>query len=471
MIANDNSKVLEGRFDNAGVFNWTNLSNIDLRSATINNSGTFTLSSNASSPNLTTSDGVSTFNNTGTFAKTGAATSVFGPGNGTLTFNNQGVLNINKGTLDLRSLAPLGTSSAISSAPGANLILSGHLTGGSNNSTLYAPRGTTTFNDSGTHQLEVMSTNLGPTRQGLERNFAYDTIQISGNAVISLINASDNSPGAAPEALYVSTLNITSGSLNTNGIPVYARAVSGTVNGTVTLIPDGGPIDFGAYVPGKMLGLDEDGTKRPQAGFHVQHISDDGGVCPLASNIADQNHQPATRCQRLVASTQTALQGLKEYRVLRNGAQVVWMVAVADVPVRRMNPDEVRVAGRTLPKQVEPAVQVPAPESDVRACVRIQPGDDVPGRPRPHHRVGDTLSLVSEDQVLKEPAVAVPAILSVAPFIGPVRVRYDRGHIRFESVEVGCAGIWCFSDIGHGFPLRVVGGQLPTHLLNGVRQR
>ncbi len=129
-------------------------------------------------------------------------------------------------------------SGALSVEPGSTFAVSGNLLGGTTNAAGFNPLGTVTFDGNGTssspQQLEVMSQDLGDIPAGFQQNFAYDTLELSGNTYLELVDNSVNSPGNAPEALYVNHLIVPAGTtLNLNGLNLYIHTanVQGTILG------------------------------------------------------------------------------------------------------------------------------------------------------------------------------------------------------------------------------------------------
>ena len=102
--------------------------------------------------------------------------------------------------------------------------------------------------------LEVLGRDLGPVNSGFQDNFKLANVTVGSSNYVKLVDAADNSPGASAEALYVDSLNIVSGStLDLNGLKLYTRLarVDGTVvGGTITQIPDSGPLDLNTPLPG-----------------------------------------------------------------------------------------------------------------------------------------------------------------------------------------------------------------------------
>ncbi len=173
------------------------------------------------------------FNNSGTFNKTGAATSTTFSG---VAFNNTAIFNVSAGTVEPAGLT-FPAAAALQSVPGGTLrLLTGNLTGATTNANAWSATGRVLFDNGGPHQLEVMGRDLGNVPAGYTSNFAYGTLQLGAGASVTLINAADNSPG--PEALYVDTLIVPAGAtFNLAGLPVYARntQITGLVtNGTIS---------------------------------------------------------------------------------------------------------------------------------------------------------------------------------------------------------------------------------------------
>src|SRR5262249_43445081 len=142
--------------------------------------------------------------------------------------------------------------------------------------------------------LEVMSQDLGNTPSGLSHNFAYAALAVGTNTLptaVRLVDNAHNSAGTGPEALYVNTLVVTAGStLDLNGHHLYARQaqVAGTVvNGSVTLLGDGGPLNLNSAAPGSIspAGDVDDWTFFARAGQVVTvtvHTGSGGMPAPVA---------------------------------------------------------------------------------------------------------------------------------------------------------------------------------------------
>ncbi len=112
------------------------------------------------------------------------------------------------------------------------------------------------------------------------------------------------------------------------------------------------------------------------------------------------------------------------------------MAAVPDdVPVRRMDPDEVVPAGKVLAEQIEPFSEVPTPIINPQITVLVESVYDVPGRTRAHHRVRHAPGSVAEHQILEQPPVTVAAVGIVSPERTPLRVRDDGCHSGVVGVQ------------------------------------
>ncbi|WP_341348910.1 RHS repeat-associated core domain-containing protein [Syntrophorhabdus aromaticivorans] len=98
-----------------------------------------------------------------------------------------------------------------------------------------------------------MSQDLGSDASGFTRNFAYGTLILGNNTYLKLVDLSNNAPGMTPEALYVNSLIVPSGTtLDLSGYHLFARAtqVSGTIVGAMTQIADSGDLTLATPTPG-----------------------------------------------------------------------------------------------------------------------------------------------------------------------------------------------------------------------------
>ena len=89
----------------------------------------------------------------------------------------------------------------------------------------------------------------GPVQAGYNNNFAYGTISLTANTYVQLVDQSHNSGGTGPEAVYAEGLILAAGAtLDLNGLHLYVRgtqiaSTAQILNGTVTQLPSGGPIE------------------------------------------------------------------------------------------------------------------------------------------------------------------------------------------------------------------------------------
>jgi len=175
-----------------------------------------------------------------------------------------------------------------------------------------------------------------------------------------------------------------------------------------------------------VLGLDDDGTELAKLAFKIQHVSDNGNVLAPSTDVADQNGKPAAFVQCPEAANQADAKCGQESRIIGDGAEVHDLVAVPDdVPIRRMNPDEVETARHVLKQKVESLPQVATPILDVGSVVVIQPCNHVSGRTGAFHRVRYALRSVPQDEVLDEVAVTIPTVARISPKRASFRMRAD----------------------------------------------
>lgn len=101
-----------------------------------------------------------------------------------------------------------------------------------------------------------MGNDLGNVSTGFHDNFAYNTLAIGSNDYVRLVDLSNNSGSSNPEALYVNTLIVPSGStLDLNGLHLYYRtaAITGTITaGSATALAGGGPVALNTANPGNL---------------------------------------------------------------------------------------------------------------------------------------------------------------------------------------------------------------------------
>ncbi|MCY2990994.1 MAG: malectin domain-containing carbohydrate-binding protein [Planctomycetota bacterium] len=199
---------------------------------------------------------------------------------GTLAIISGGTINVG-GTLRIDGLGAFFTDASASGA------IAGSLLGTTTNADHFAPQGTMQFNGSGTASspqlLEAMSQDLGGASAGFTRNFVYNSLALSNNTRVQLVDQSDNAAGAGAEAVYVDSLVVPTGTtLDLNGLHLYSRVaqVSGTIVGdTFTQIPDSGPITLGSATPGTIgvAGELDEWTFFGRAGRSVTVVVNPGG--------------------------------------------------------------------------------------------------------------------------------------------------------------------------------------------------
>ena len=182
-----------------------------------------------------------------------------------------GTLDI-EGTVSVQSTATLNVEGSItvtgqgvlSTSPGSTIEVSGNLLGDTQNSDAFAAQGNVVFDGAGgtnnpPQLLEAMSADVGAVQAGFVNNFAYGTISLTANSYVQLVDQAHNSGGTGPEAVYAEGLILAAGAtLDLNGLHLYVRGsqIAGTaqiLNGTVTLVPSGGPIEVGVPTAGGLV--------------------------------------------------------------------------------------------------------------------------------------------------------------------------------------------------------------------------
>jgi RHS repeat-associated protein len=224
--------------------------------------GTISMAVNGGTTNLTIAPGLSitgngTVGGPGTIINQGTLQGVITVGSD--TFINQGRF-LATGTGSSGVIGPLTVNSPglISVDNSATLNISSDLTGNTRSASLFNPAGTVQFNSGrGTSKppqlIEVMSNDLGATQAGFHDNFAFGNLALTSNSYARLVDQSDNSAGTGAETLYADELIVPAGAtLDLNGLHVYVRGsqISGQIlNGSVTQIPGGGPLEFATPTP------------------------------------------------------------------------------------------------------------------------------------------------------------------------------------------------------------------------------
>ena len=186
----------------------------------------------------------------------------------------------------------------LSSELGGSVAVSGSVLGNTKNIGQFSPTGTLILNGSGTaalpQLLEVMGTDLGSSPVGFIHNFNYGILELANNTYVELVDQFHNSTGTGREALYVNSLIVPAGSaLNLNGLHVYARATQiggNIVGGSVTQIPNSGPIGFGQTTLGNLATAGEldQWTFFARAGQAYTILVDPGsdiGTAPYLGNV------------------------------------------------------------------------------------------------------------------------------------------------------------------------------------------
>jgi hypothetical protein len=222
--------------------------------------------------------GSATFNNHGTILHDGGSfgsniDAVLSP-TGNIEIDNTS-LTLNQGSVSIDG------SNFLYSSPASTLTLVGNILGNTTSPSHFNPQGTVSFDDSASHQVEAMSNDLGAVGAGFINNFSYGAWYLEG-ASVSLVDNAHNSPGSTPEAIYVDSLDLVGFYqhpcvLNLNGLHLYTRSFISTgglnsvQNGTVTVVPDGGPIAPQIPTPGNLTsaGQQDDWTFTGQAGQTV----------------------------------------------------------------------------------------------------------------------------------------------------------------------------------------------------------
>ncbi len=239
--------LIDGTLQNLGTIIHTGNSPIVLNNGTLSNlaGGLYDFQSDETA--VTSGGGTNAVNNAGAVRKSaGSGTTSIS----NVPFNNSGSVDVQSGTLSLWGGGnwQLDGASRLSVQPGSAIRLANSISGTIIHADQFLPAGTVILAGGSPdvpRLLEVMGTDRGAVANGFRRNFAYGTLRLE-SAYVRLVDAADNSPGTSAEALYVDTLIVPSGSvLDLNQFTVYARVteIAGSIlGGTVTLVPDGGPI-------------------------------------------------------------------------------------------------------------------------------------------------------------------------------------------------------------------------------------
>src|SRR5262249_21334835 len=133
---------------------------------------------------------------------------------------------------------PLNGAAALAGSAAGTLSARGDVLGNTARAAYFDPLDTVVLTGpvAGPAQLlEVMSQDRGDAARGFVNNFADGgTLEVAAGKEVRLVDRAGNSPGRAPEALYVDTLVVPpTATLDLNGHHVYVRSaqVKGTVVG------------------------------------------------------------------------------------------------------------------------------------------------------------------------------------------------------------------------------------------------
>ncbi len=231
------SGTVDVESENAGsTMDLTDLTTFSGGSLTVKEGGTLDIPALATLVNATLVTDA-----TATFTLPAGQTVSFPSGKTTFTGGtllDQGALDV-QGTSALNSDGGLTVNGqgALSLSSGSTLDVSGNLLGNTTNAAGFTPLGTVVL-DSATgttdppQQLEVMSQDLGNVAAGFDNNFAYGTLKLTAGTYVELVDDAANSPGNAPEALYVNDLIVPAGAtLDLDGLHLYVNTEQ--INGTV----------------------------------------------------------------------------------------------------------------------------------------------------------------------------------------------------------------------------------------------
>ena len=205
----------------------------------------------------------SNLSNSGTIeAKNGGTLSSVGG-----SLSNTGIIEANDtATVSLNnSSVTIDSPGILIVQPSASIKVTGSILGKTTDTSVFEPSGTVSLSGAGTSAIpqffEVMGQDLGNVPAGFNSNFAFGNLSVGHNDYVRLVDLQRNSGSSNPEALYVNTLVVPSGStLDLNGLKLYYRA--GQINGTVTAgsaIPllGGGPLLLNSFAPGALQAAGE----------------------------------------------------------------------------------------------------------------------------------------------------------------------------------------------------------------------
>ncbi|HKM52007.1 MAG TPA: hypothetical protein VJY33_01285, partial [Isosphaeraceae bacterium] len=302
------------------------------------------------------------------------------------TFTNAGTLQASAGTLAVSGSVTINGSSQFASSVLGTIQIGGNLLGNVQNPVLFTPQGATVLNGSGTSSspqlLEAMSQDLGSGSTGFSHNFALGTLALDDGTYAKLVDQSDNAPGGGREAVYASSLIVPDGcTLDLNGLHLYARAaqLEGTVlNGSVGLVPDGGPLTIDTPTPGtiSVAGEQDEWTFFGRGGKQVTvwvNPSGDGSPAPVSPQLQWANVQLLDASNHVLASASDASEGgivtLSNVVLPADGTYTIQINAPAEYPdstgnylvaawdvtsnVRSLNLDQTSVGTITTPNGLD----------------------------------------------------------------------------------------------------------------------
>jgi RHS repeat-associated protein len=286
--------------------------------------------------------------NHGTLLVSGATLNI-GRAGATASVENTGSLAAgNGGTINLYCQLSIDGSGTLGGDASGAIVVDGNLTGDTTNADQYAPLPAVYASGTGTkaapQSLEVMSQDEGATGTAFADNFVYDQLSIENDTYVQLVDRSQNVLTSGAEALYVNELVVQGGStLDLNGLHVYVRdaEIDGTVvGGTVTKLPDGGPIVLNTPTPGHIaaVGQVDDWTFFGRAGQTISVFGNpgNGSPAPLSPNL-----------------------GYAQVSVLNAAGTVLASGASAN------NGDVISLLGMTLPADGTYHVEVKAPTAEM----------------------------------------------------------------------------------------------------------
>src|SRR5262249_52417548 len=181
-------------------------------------------------------------------------------------WTNTGTLRLSRGgTATSSNAVSIDQPGTVDLQPGTTLTIKDNLVGSTRTADAFRALATVSLAGTGTaavpQRFEAMSNDLGNVPAGFHDNFAYAELAPANNTYVRLVDSSDNSTGTGAEAVYADTLVIPAGTtLDLNGFHCYARAtqIAGSVvSGSVSLVPDGGPVPFGTPTPGAISSAGE----------------------------------------------------------------------------------------------------------------------------------------------------------------------------------------------------------------------